>query len=120
MTLENLYQEIGGNYANVMERLLQKERVKKFVLLFLKDSSHQLFIRALEQGDTKDAFRAVHTLKGVCMNLSFDALYQLSNELTEYLRADNVDRAMALLPDFEACYEQHIHAISAYADSQLS
>ena len=54
------------------------------------------------------------------MNLSFDALYQLSNELTEYLRADNVDRAMALLPDFEACYEQHIHAISAYADSQLS
>lgn len=119
MTLKTLYQEIGGNYANIMDRLLQEERVKKFVLLFLKDSSHQLFIQALEQGDTKEAFRAIHTLKGVCMNLSFDALYQHSNELTEYLRADNIGRAMALLPDFEACYEKHIHAISAYADSQL-
>lgn len=119
MTLENLYQEIGGNYADIMDRLLQEERVKKFVLLFLKDNSHQLFIQALEQGTAEEAFRAIHTLKGVCMNLSFDALYQLSNELTEYLRVSNIGRAMALLPDFEACYEKHIHAISAYADSQL-
>ena len=59
MTLENLYQEIGGNYANIMERLLQEERIKKFVLLFLKDNSHQLFIQALEQGTAEEAFRAL-------------------------------------------------------------
>ena len=29
---------------------------------------------------------AVHTLKGVCQNLSFDRLYEVSNELTELLR----------------------------------
>ena len=29
---------------------------------------------------------AVHTLKGVCQNLSFDRLYEVSHELTELLR----------------------------------
>ena len=28
----------------------------------------------------------VHTLKGVCQNLSFDRLYEVSHELTELLR----------------------------------
>ena len=34
----------------------------------------------------EDAFRSAHTLKGVCQNLSFDRLYEVSNELTELLR----------------------------------
>ena len=34
----------------------------------------------------EDAFRSAHTLKGVCQNLSFDCLYEVSNELTELLR----------------------------------
>ncbi len=120
MTLEELYREIGGNYPSIMERLCKEERVKKFVLLFLKDTSHQQFLQALEHRNTEEAFRAIHTLKGVCMNLSFDALYQISYEMTEYLRTDNMGRAIAILPDFEACYEKHFRTISAYADSQHS
>ena len=34
----------------------------------------------------EDAFRSAHTLKGVCQNLSFDRLYEVSHELTELLR----------------------------------
>ena len=34
----------------------------------------------------EDAFRSAHTLKGVCQNLSFDRLYEVSYELTELLR----------------------------------
>ena len=37
-------------------------------------------------GNYEDAFRGAHTLKGVCQNLSFDRLYEASNELTELLR----------------------------------
>ena len=37
-------------------------------------------------GNYEDAFRGVHTLKGVCQNLSFDRLYEVSHELTELLR----------------------------------
>ena len=72
MMLEELYQEIAGNYQDIRERLRKEERIEKFVLLFLKDTSYQDMLQAWEQGNLETAFRAVHTLKGVCMNLSFD------------------------------------------------
>lgn len=34
MTLEELYDEIGGNYKSIEERLRKKERIDKFVRLF--------------------------------------------------------------------------------------
>ena len=74
MMLEELYQEIAGNYQDIRERLRKEERIEKFVLLFLKDTSYQDMLQAWEQGNLETAFRAVHTLKGVCMNLSFDKL----------------------------------------------
>ncbi len=118
MTLERLYEKIGGNYHSIMERLGKEERVNKYVLLFLRDGSYNTFLQAVEQGDIQEAFRAIHTLKGVCMNLSFEELYQLSSEVTEYLRVEDLSRAMAALPSLERCYQKHVAQISAYENSQ--
>jgi len=49
------------------------------------------------------------------MNLSFDGLYRISSEMTEYLRANQIDKAMAALPDLENCYENHVRVISSYS-----
>lgn len=117
MTLEALYEEIGGDYQSVSQRLRSEERIKKFVLLFLKDRSYESFLQAVEQGNPGEAFRAVHTLKGVCMNLSFDSLYHTASEVTEYLRAEDLGRASQLLPILTACYEKHVKAIRAYEGS---
>lgn len=116
MTLQELYEKIEGNYSSITERLRTEERIRKFVLLFLKDTSSQDLIQALQQGDTGEAFRAAHTLKGICMNLSFDALYQISNEMTESLRNGDIQTASEYLSDFISCYEKHVQAISAYAE----
>lgn len=115
MTLESLYDEIGGNYANVKARLLKDARIEKFVLLFLEDDSYQIFLRALENGDPEEAFRGIHTLKGVCANLSFDALYRLASAATEALRGGDLSGAVAALPGLETCYQAHLRAIRAYA-----
>ena len=40
----------------------------------------------MENKNFEGAFRGAHTLKGVCQNLSFDRLYEVSHELTELLR----------------------------------
>ncbi len=116
MTLEELYREIGGNYQSISERLRKEERIKKFVLLFLKDTSYQTYIQKIKEEETEEAFRAIHTLKGVCMNLSFDELYQVANESTELLRTGNLQKAVKKLPALEKCYEKHIQTICAYAD----
>lgn len=117
MTLEELYQEIAGNYQNIRERLRKEDRIEKFVLLFLKDTSYQDLLYAWEQGEQEAAFRAVHTLKGVCMNLSFDELYKFSSEMTEYLRAGDADSAAKILPELEKSYEKHVQMICKYKNS---
>ena len=103
-------------YRSVIERLRQEERVEKFVLLFLKDDSYPTFIQAFEKGDVECAFRAVHTLKGVCMNLSFDTLYHIASGMIEALRNADLCKAAELLPEFITCYERHIQMIGSYVN----
>ena len=59
----------------VMERLPSADFVRRFALKFLQDDSFPNLKKALEAKDAPTAFRAAHTLKGVCQNLGFDALY---------------------------------------------
>jgi len=86
MTLQECYEAIGGNYEDVLKRLRSEVLIKKFTLKFLEDKSYSQLKQALEDKNFEDAFRGAHTLKGVCQNLSFDRLYEVSRDLTELLR----------------------------------
>ena len=86
MTMRECYEAIGGNYEDVLGRLHSEALIRRFTLKFLEDQSYLQLKQALENKNYEDAFRGAHTLKGVCQNLSFDRLYEVSNELTELLR----------------------------------
>lgn len=86
MTVQECYEKINGNYQGVMARLMTEERVKKFATMFLKDTSFQTLQDNLAAGNYGEAFRASHTLKGVCQNLDFAGLQAPASELTELLR----------------------------------
>ena len=86
MELKEVYEKIGGDYDDVVRRLMGEKLVRKFLLKFLDDKSYADLERTLSEGDYKEAFRAAHTLKGVCQNLSLDRLYEVSRDLTELLR----------------------------------
>ena len=86
MELKEVYEKIGGDYDDVVRRLMGEKLVRKFLLKFLDDKSYADLERTLSEGDYKEAFRAAHTLKGVCLNLGFTELYKVSAELTEVLR----------------------------------
>ena len=102
MTLEQVYAAIGGDYKGVMERLPSADFVRRFALKFLQDDSFPNLKKALEEKDAPTAFRAAHTLKGVCQNLGFDALYVPSSALTEALRGGSLDGAAERRNDSEA------------------
>ena len=86
MTMQECYEAIGGNYEAVLGRLHSEALIRRFALKFLEDQSYIQLKQALKNKNYEDAFRGAHTLKGVCQNLSFDRLYEVSNELTELLR----------------------------------
>lgn len=91
MTIEECYKEMGADYAEVLKRLYSEAMIRKFVLLFLKDDSFQNLEEGLAKQDVKEAFRAAHTLKGVCQNLGFSNLYTPTYVLTETLRAGTLE-----------------------------
>lgn len=86
MTLKECYASLNGDYDEVMGRLRSERLVQKFVLKFLADGSYELMCASLEAGDREEAFRAAHTIKGVCANLGFTSLLDSSEKLTEALR----------------------------------
>ena len=54
-----------------------------------QDGSMELLVRSVDAADAQTAFRAVHTLKGVALNLGLTALAGVCSEMTEALRGSD-------------------------------
>ena len=107
MSLTECYIALGGSYEEVLSRLSSERLVNKFVLKFLTDPSYDLLVRSMESKDWPEAFRAAHTIKGVC-------------QLAEALRNGYTPEAPALFDQVCADYERTAGAIRAYqAESEV-
>ena len=113
MSLKTCYEALGGNYDEALGRLFSERIVQKFVLKFLNEDSYATLLAALDARDGEAAFRAAHTLKGVCLNLSFDKLRVSVEPLCEALRNGWTDEALNLAEPVKADYEQTVAAIRA-------
>ena len=71
MTIKECYEKVGSDYDGVLKRLGSEALVKRFAVKFLNDPSFQELTDGLAAQDGEKAFRAAHTLKGVCLNLVF-------------------------------------------------
>ena len=117
MTLQECYAAMGADYDEVLGRLRSERLVQKFVLKFPADGSYDLLCRSMEDHDDAEAFRASHTIKGMCQNLSFTKLGQSSHELTEALRNGRTPEADGLFEQVRADYKETVDAISAFQAS---
>lgn len=89
MTLTRFYEAVGGNYTEVLSRLMSEHLIRKFLLKFPDDSSYAVLCVSVDHEDYEEAFRAAHTLKGVCLNLGLSNLARSAIALTELLRSVN-------------------------------
>lgn len=117
MTLQECYAAMGGDYAGVTSRLPTERMVQKFVLKFLNDGSYDLLVRSMEAEDYAEAFRAAHTIKGVCQNLGFSRLYESSSELSEAMRDGKPLADPALLERVKEDYAATAGAIRALQEA---
>ena len=89
MQLKECYDVFGGDYESVRQRMPREQMIRKFVLRFLSDPSYELLCSSLESKNYEGAFRAAHSLKGVCQNLGFQRLVMTVSAMTELLRKWN-------------------------------
>lgn len=121
MTIEECYQELGGNYGEVSTRLSGPAMIQRFAARFPDDPSFAALSRELEAGNRREAFRAAHTLKGVCANLSFSRLQASAAALTEVLRreSDTVPaEAVLLMETVREDYQTTVAAIRRFLREQ--
>lgn len=118
MSIKEVYESIGANYQDAMSRLPGEAFVTRFALKFLTDKSFSELKSALEAGDAETAFRAAHTLKGVCQNLGFQNLYVPAAALTEALRGRTFDGVDDLYPPVEAEYNKTVEALKQFEAAQ--
>ena len=78
--LDDALARIGGNMS-LYKRLLGR---------FIEGNHFEDLERALQSGDTEEAARQAHSLKGVSANLSLTKIRSLSVELEQLLK-DNAD-----------------------------
>ncbi len=114
MNLKDCYIKFGGDFDEVIGRLRRKQLVEKFMYKFLDDKSFDLYQTSMANKDYDEALRAVHTLKGICQNLSFTELYESSREITNALKSNDYEKAIGMTPQLSEDYYRIIHAVEEY------
>ena len=89
MNLEEFYAQIGGDYADTLQRLCNENMVKKFVKKYQDDPTCADLHNAALQQDWEAAFRG------------FERLYQVSAVLTEAMRGEKPLEDRSLLDAVE-------------------
>ena len=117
MTLDECYKKLGGSYKEVFGRLQSDSLIEKLLIKFKDDPSLSDLRKYYEKNDIDNAFRAVHTLKGVCQNLGFERLAESSAILTEVLRSGSFPHSDDLLKRIGADYSNTIASINEYENS---
>ncbi|QCP35153.1 hypothetical protein AR1Y2_1699 [Anaerostipes rhamnosivorans] len=118
MNLKDCYIKFGGDFEEVLGRLRREQIVQKFVYKFLHDKSFHLLEASMENKDHEEALRAVHTLKGICQNLSFTRLFESSSLVTKALRENDWNKAVDMMPKLSKDYYEIINVIEDFKNSK--
>ncbi|MCI8875417.1 MAG: Hpt domain-containing protein [Lachnospiraceae bacterium] len=118
MDLKEFYARVGGNYDSIMGRLMKEERIKKYVFKFLDDTTFETLCKTMEENDIEEAFRAAHTMKGLCQNLDLLTLFNSSHDMAEALRHGKADNADDILEQVKKDYEITFAAIKELKEQE--
>ena len=111
--LEQFFVCVGGNAKEVVGRLGgDPGLVIHFLSKFEKDGSFQSLCDALNNDDGETAFRAAHTMKGLCATLGLQNLFEKSSAITEMLRGGGaIQPAKDAMPALKKEYDSTIEAL---------
>ena len=112
VTLQEFYAVVGGDYNEAVGRMMGEAMLRRFLMKFPNDPSYAALKQAVENGDREEAFRAAHTIKGLCLNFSFGRLLASSEALTEALRHEMPSNMTELFEKVSEDYELTLSALA--------
>lgn len=106
MTVRELYQEIGSDFEDVLARIPNEALIGKLVLKFPKEDSYDVLVASMEKQDYPEALVAVHTMKGLSLNLGFTALGAACSAMNEALKMGIHENLEELYREVTAEYQK--------------
>jgi len=105
----------GVDWDEILDRFMGNEDlIAKFMFKFLNDQSMNDLTKYLNEGNVTEAFKAVHTLKGVGANLGLKGFLTPVKELTEILRAGSMEGYEEKYEEIKPKYEALITILNKY------
>ena len=119
MNIQECYAAMGGDYDDVVSRLRTDDRIARFLVKILDDKNMETLCKCIEERNLPEAFRAAHTMKGICMNLSLTKLNTSVASITEMLRGrtEYTPEIEPLLAEVQRDYELTMNSIRELKNS---
>ncbi len=111
MNIQECYETMGANYDDILSRLRNPSLITKLVKKFEADENYKVLETSLQEKNVDAAFRAAHTLKGVCLNLGFTQLTKDTVAITEILRSGSLEGTQELFEKIKPIYEKTVKTI---------
>ena len=86
MTLQELYQSIGGDYEQALRVLRMDKLIDKHIRKLAQGGVVDRLLDAGRDMDPTQLFEAAHAAKGVCGNLGLAKLSEMASEIAEEYR----------------------------------
>ncbi len=107
--------EWGVDWNEILDRFMGNEDlIAKFMFKFLNDQSMNDLTRYLAEGNVSEAFKAVHTLKGVGANLGLKGFRTEVCDRTEILRAGSIEGSKEKYDLIKPKYDALIAILTKY------
>ncbi len=106
--------QAGVDIESALDRFMGKEELLvRFLKKFPADPNFERLQEAMARKDYQDAFKAAHTIKGVCGNLSLTTLFEVASRETELLRSGQYPEAEAVFPELSEVYEKVVSILNS-------
>lgn len=113
MPIEEFYEVIGGDYEEIVHRMMGETRVKKYIKKFPENTTYSKLYENMNNKDYGNAFLEVHNLKGMSMNIGVTELAEVCSELTEALRDGPKGDVEGLFEAVKLTYEKIVGLIQS-------
>ncbi len=124
MTIQELYQNIDGDYDQAIKVLRVEKLIDKHIRKFTQNGVVEEVVSAADSLDPTEMFEKTHALKGVCANLGLVKLSALASEICEEYRPGN-ERKLSdedirtRIQNIKEMYAHTVKGISEYENNSL-
>lgn len=97
MTTKECYEQIGGDYDEIVSRLGNEERVIRFAKMFFTTGDMENLEKSIDNNDGNNAFEYAHRLKGNSLNIGFIHFSKTVESIVEPLRCREIKDLNAIV-----------------------